>query len=264
MANAGRSAFLAAAGLLAAFGATLPSAAQQAADPGRRTGFDVMSPQTQAMQRDDAANPGMLWALEGDALWRAPAGDAGRSCAACHGEPASMTGVSARYPAWSEAAGRPVDLQTRINLCRVDRQNAPPFALESRELLALATLVGRQSRGLPVSPPQDARLTPIRQAGADLYARRQGQLDLSCADCHDAHVGGRLGGSVIPPATPTGYPLYRLEWQDLGSLQRRLRNCLTGMRAEPYPFGAPEYVALEAFLAERAQGLPVETPAVRP
>ena len=39
------------------------------------------------------------------------------------------------------------------------------------------------------------------------------------------------GDAVIPQAHPTGYPIYRLEWQGLGSLQRRLRNCLVGMRA---------------------------------
>ena len=44
-------------------------------------------------------------------------------------------------------------------------------------------------------------------------------------------------------AHPTGYPLYRLEWQDVGSLQRRLRNCMSGMRAEPFAFGSPEHVA---------------------
>ncbi len=65
-------------------------------------------------------------------------------------------------------------------------------------------------------------------------------------------------------AHPTGYPLYRLEWQGLGSLQRRLRNCIVGMRAEAFPYGAPEYVDLELYLATRAAGMPVETPAVRP
>jgi sulfur-oxidizing protein SoxA len=39
---------------------------------------------------------------------------------------------------------------------------------------------------------------------------------------------------------------------------------MSGMRAEPYPFGAPEYVALELYLAERAAPLPLETPALRP
>jgi sulfur-oxidizing protein SoxA len=86
----------------------------------------------------------------------------------------------------------------------------------------------------------------------------------SCAQCHDANSGRQLAGNVIPQAHPTGYPLYRLEWQSLGSLQRRLRNCLTGIRAEAYELGAPELVDLELFLMWRARGMPVEAPGVRP
>ena len=52
---------------------------------------------------------------------------------------------------------------------------------------------------------------------------------------------------------PNGYPLYRLEWQSLGSLQRRLRNCLIGMRAEPYAYGSDEYVDLELYPMWRAR-----------
>ena len=71
-------------------------------------------------------------------------------------------------------------------------------------------------------------------------------------------------GTPVPQAHPTGYPLYRLEWQSLGSLQRRLRNCMIGVRAEPYPYGSPELVDLEAYLMWRARGMKLETPAVRP
>jgi sulfur-oxidizing protein SoxA len=77
-------------------------------------------------------------------------------------------------------------------------------------------------------------------------------------------AGGRLAGSVIPQAHPTGYPLYRLEWQGLGSLQRRLRGCMTGVRAEPFAAGSIEFVELELHLAARALGMAIETPAVRP
>ena len=73
-----------------------------------------------------------------------------------------------------------------------------------------------------------------------------------------------VAGNVVPQAHPTGYPLYRLEWQSLGSLERRLRNCLTGIRAEPYDYGAPELVDLELYLMWRARGMTMETPAVRP
>ena len=121
-----------------------------------------------------------------------------------------------------------------------------------------------QSRGLPIAPPDDERLTPFRDKGRAFYEARQGQLNLSCALCHDDNAGRRLAGAPIPQGHPTGYPLYRLEWQGLGSLQRRLRNCIVGMRAEAFPYGAPEYVDLELYLATRAAGMTVETPAVRP
>jgi sulfur-oxidizing protein SoxA len=235
-----------------------PAAAQD-----RRSGFEDMARETQAMQRDDTSNPGMLWVLEGEELFRQPAGPAGRSCASCHAE-GSLRGVAARYPAWDAAGHAPIDLAGRIAQCRADRQGAAPLAREGQALLALSAFVGEQSRGLPISPPADPRLEAARARGAALWAERRGQLDLSCAQCHDDHAGRRLAGSVIPQAHPTGYPLYRLEWQALGSLQRRLRGCMTGVRAEPFAYGAPEYVAIEAFLMSRAASLAMETPAVRP
>jgi sulfur-oxidizing protein SoxA len=231
----------------------------------RRSGYTFMSAPTRAMQDDDLANPGTLWVLDGEALWRKPAGPAQRACADCHGDAqASMRGVAARHPAYDPARARPVSLEQRINTCRVDRQGAPAFEFESRELVALTAYVARQSRGLPIAVAADARTRPFLDAGRALYNRRQGQLDLACSECHDQHWGRRLAGNPIPQAHPTGYPLYRLEWQAVGSLQRRLRNCLVGIRAEPYAWGAPELVNLELFLMWRARGMPMEAPAVRP
>jgi L-cysteine S-thiosulfotransferase len=230
-----------------------------------RSGFDFMSPSTQAMQRDDAQNPGMLWVRDGEALWKRPPAPGGRSCANCHADAAvSMRGVAARYPAFDAALKRPLGLGQRINQCRQTQQQVPPLAPESAELLGLESYVAHQSRGLPVVAGSDARVEPFRERGRALYLQRLGQLDLSCALCHDEHAGRRLGGSVIPPAHPTGYPAYRLEWQALGSLQRRLRNCMTGMRAEPFAYGAAELIELELYLAQRAAGMRIETPAVRP
>jgi sulfur-oxidizing protein SoxA len=231
----------------------------------RKSGYDLMGPQTRAMQDDDTANPGMFWVLDGEALWKRKAGEAGKSCADCHGDAqASMKGVAARYPAFDATHGRPVNLEQRINICRADKQNATALSYESKELLALSAYVGRQSRGMPIEVASDERSKPFLDAGRTLFTRRQGQLNLSCAQCHDDNWGQKLAGAPIPQGHATGYPLYRLEWQTLGSLQRRLRNCIVGMRAEPYPFGAPEYVDLELFLMWRARGMKVETPAVRP
>jgi sulfur-oxidizing protein SoxA len=164
-----------------------------------------------------------------------------------------------------------IDLRTKRDLRRqikpIPRQRhqlAAPFAPESEELLSLAAYLGFQSRGLAVAPDDDPRLTPAAGRGERLFTQRIGQLDLSCAQCHVDQAGRKLGGSTIPQAHPTGYPIYRLEWQAMGSLQRRLRACMTGVRAEPYPFAAQEWVDLEVYLSRRASGLTVETPAVRP
>lgn len=230
----------------------------------RRSGYDLMSPATRAMQDDDTANPGMLWVLDGEALWRRKAGAADRACSDCHGAAAaSMKGVAARHPAFETARGAPVNLETRINLCRSERQQAEPWPHEHRDLLALTAFVARQSRGMPIKNP-DERLRPAIEAGRRLFTSRQGQLNLSCAQCHDDNWGRKLAGIPLPQAHPTGYPIYRLEWQTLGSLQRRLRNCMIGMRAEPYAYGAPEHVALETYLMWRARGMPMESPGVRP
>ncbi len=203
--------------------AAVPCLGAEIAPADRRSGYADMSRETRAIEDDDTANPGMLSVLDGEALWGQKAGGADRSCADCHGDAAqSMKGVAARYPAFDAARARPVDLEGQINICRGERQQAAPLRFESPELLALSAFVARQSRGMPIAPATDARLTPFTAAGRDLFNRRQGQLDLSCAQCHDDNWGKRLAGNIVPQGHPTGYPLYRLEWQSLGSLQRRL------------------------------------------
>ena len=231
----------------------------------RRSGYSFMTPETRTMQDDSTANPGMLWVLDGEKLWNRKAGAADKACADCHNDArVSMKGAAAHYPAFDKALGRPLNLEARINLCRAGQQQATPFPYESRELLAITALIARQSRASKIEPGVDPQLAPFIAKGRALFDQRQGQLNLACTNCHDENWDKRLAGSAITQGHPTGYPLYRLEWQTLGSLQRRLRACMTGIRAQPYDFGAPELVELELFLMSRAQGMPIEAPAVRP
>jgi sulfur-oxidizing protein SoxA len=217
------------------------------------------------MQDDDASNPGFLWVQQGESLWSEHPHDGARSCTDCHGDAVrTMRGVAARYPMFDGKLGRPITLAQRINQCRTERQGATKLPPDSDSMLALTAFVGLQSRGLPVQVSIDGPARPFFAAGQALFTLRQGQLNLSCSQCHDGLAGQRLGGSVIPQGQPNGYPEYRLEWQGMGSLYRRIRNCLAGIRAEPLDADAPELAALEFYLGWRANGLTVETPAVRP
>lgn len=225
----------------------------------RQSGFEFMSPATQALQKDDAQNSAFLWLKDGEQRFQA-------ACATCHSASSgnSMSGVAARYPAWDAALSKPVTLSARIQQCQVRHVKGAPLAAKSDALLGIESYVAHQSRGQAIQPPADARLAPYVEQGARLYRQRVGQRDFSCAQCHDDNAGRRLAGSTIPQAHPTGYPLYRLEWQAVGSLQRRLRHCMSGVRAEPYVYGSDELTVLELYLMRRAAGMKIETPAVRP
>lgn len=229
-----------------------------------RSGYQDASAPIRAMQDDDAANPGFLWVQQGEALWQDAGVVSGRACASCHVGATAMRGVAARYPAFDPAAGRPVTLEQRINQCRTTRQSEAPWTVESDELLAMSAFVGAQSRGMSMAIDTSGPAAPSAANGHTIFDTRMGQLNLSCAQCHDGLARQRLAGASIPQGQPNGYPLYRLEWQSLGSLYRRLRNCLTGVRAEPFASDSPDLVDLEFYLASRANGLAVETPAVRP
>lgn len=231
----------------------------------RRTGYDDMGAELQAMQNDPMANPGLFWVLEGERLYGEPTGDAGASCADCHGPgDAAMAGIAARYPSWDGTLAAALDLSGRINRCRAAHQQADPLAHESETLIALNAYVTHQSRGLPIAPDPSPEMDVVRAEGRALYDQRLGQLNLACAHCHTDHAGGRLAAALIPEAHPTGYPQYRLQWETMGTLHRRFGACMNGVRARTLPPGSRPLIALEAYLKERAAGLLVETLPIRP
>jgi sulfur-oxidizing protein SoxA len=126
-----------------------------------------------------------------------------------------------------------VNLSQRINICRERKQQAAPWKLESEELLSMEAYVAMQSRGMPVTPAQDAATRSRRRSrqAAILPAHRTTEPVLRAATSN----GESASGSTIPQAHASAYPIYRLEWQAMGSLQRRLRNCMSGVRARTTP-----------------------------
>ncbi|WP_439604434.1 sulfur oxidation c-type cytochrome SoxA [Shinella sp.] len=221
-----------------------------------------LSPEQRALQDDPSRHPGWLWVDAGETLWRSAPPTGRPSCQGCHGEIATMRGVATRYPAVAPS-GELVNLEGRIETCRSEKQQAPAFGYESEHLLSLTAAIALQSRGLPMAVATEGPAARFVSEGRRLYTMRQGQLNLSCAQCHDENVGRRLRGDVISSGVGTGYPAYRLEWNRMGSLHRRLRACSLGVRATQFDYGASEYLALELYLAVRAGGLPIETPGLR-
>ncbi len=243
----------------------LPAFAQDAPRPDPlRAGIEFQSPDTRRLQADDFANPGMLWVAKGEKLWGEKMTPSGKTCAGCHGTTGdSMKGVAARMPRFDPALGRMVNLEARIDACHRANQGGPGLTPESEALLALTAFVAHQSRGMPIAAQVEAKSQTTFEEGARLYRQRIGQMNLACRHCHDDNWGKTLLAEKVSQGHPGGWPAYRFEWQSLGSLQRRLRACFFGVRAEQPAFGSPDLIALELYLAVRARGMAIESPGVR-
>jgi sulfur-oxidizing protein SoxA len=254
--------------LLLCLAAFVIAAQAAAAGPQRpaplKSGVEFTGDSARKLQQDDFENPGMLWVERGAKLWSEAAGGGGKSCAGCHGDAAkSMKGVATHYPRVDPGADRLVDLEGRINLCRENNQRAAPLARESEELLALTAYVAHQSRGMPLAVSVEPKSRAAFERGRAQYHTRIGQMNLACTHCHDRNWGRKLGSETVSQGHGNAFPAYRLEWQSAGSLERRIRACYYGVRAEMPPYGAEILLDLELYLGWRASGLPVETPGVR-
>jgi sulfur-oxidizing protein SoxA len=226
--------------------------------------YTYLSADLRALQDDAFANPGMLWVDRGRQLWSQAAGPNGQSCQSCHREADdAMRSAATRYPAWVPALGRVINLEQQINRCRVERLHAGAFPYESQELLALTAFLSYQAEGRPIRVRVDGPAAASFARGRTFFYQRRGQLNLSCANCHEQHAGSRLHGEIITQGQVNGFPIYRELWQTMGSTHRMFAWCNEAVRAEPYPPGAQEYVDLELFERWRGRGLSIETPAVR-
>jgi len=228
------------------------------------SGYRYQPAYVKRMQDEDIRNPGTLWRDYGAKLWSQADGDAEKSCASCHNvAEKAMRGVGARYPKFDAAEGRPLSLEQRINQCRRLHMKARPWPEGAEPLVAMTTYVRAHSRGMPVRVKIDGQAEAAFEAGKAYFYRVRGELEMSCASCHEANVGEKLGAQTISQGQTNGFPSYQIRMERVAPLHRQFQRCNARVGAEPLPLGSPAYVNLELYLAWRGTGLPIETPAVR-
>lgn len=194
----------------------------------------------------------MLWVDQGREIFA-------RDCVNCHDK---AEGLAARLPKLA-GDGSVVTLEAQINRCQAERVKHPAYATESQPLLGLASYLAFASRGMSQTVAPEVAESAAWQRALSEFTRVQGKLDFNCRSCHDKLYGKRVRNQAISQGHGVGYPAYRVEWQTLGSLNRRLRACFFGMETTVPPVHDPILADLELYLAWRAQGLPIEAPAVR-
>ena len=227
-----------------------------------RSGTSYLSAATRRLQEDDFLNPGMFAVDRGRELFTRADGEAGTSCASCHDD-ASTRAMAARYPRHEAARGGIVDLPMAIDEMRRAKLRAPPYGRDSEEMIAITAFLARAAQGGRRQIDIDGAARPFFEAGRAFFETRRGQLNLSCAQCHDALAGAKLRGDTISQGQTDGFPIYRLMWRSMASVDRMFAWCNSALRAEPFASGSLEYLSLAFYVAWRGRALPIDAPAVR-
>ena len=227
------------------------------------SGWHFRTEETRDIQRDDFDNPAMLYVEQAEEAWNTVEGSAGESCASCHGASDSLRGFWNTQPKINAADGKLWTAEMYINDCRENRMGAEAYGWNSQEMRNMTALLASVSRGLPMNVATDGDYTPFWERGKEIYYTRYGQLELSCANCHEDNNGNYIRADHLSQGQINGFPTYRLKDANLVSRHNRFRGCIRDTRGEPYAIGSEDFVALELYLASRGNGLSVEGPAVR-
>ncbi|KUJ76159.1 sulfur oxidation c-type cytochrome SoxA [Ruegeria marisrubri] len=228
------------------------------------SGWRFRSDETQALQMDDFDNPAMVFVDQAQDAWDTVEGTEGKSCASCHDSvEESMAGVRAVYPKWNEEAGEVRTLAMQINDCRENKMGAEKWKYTGGQMAAMEALISVQSRGMPVNVAIDGPVKETWEKGKEIYYTRYGQLELSCANCHEQNYGNMIRADHLSQGQINGFPTYRLKNAKLNTAHARFKGCVRDTRAETFKPGSDEFVALELYVASRGNGLSVEGPSVR-
>jgi sulfur-oxidizing protein SoxA len=228
-------------------------------------GEQFLAPTIRAMQDDAFDNPAAPTVELGEKLW-SRADPPARSCASCHGDlrQSQMRRVFASYPKFDQASQKVITLGERVARCREQRSQGSPWSSYAPEMTAVTSYIASMSKGVPSSVDVSGPAAATFEKGKSLYYAKAGQLQLSCAQCHEDNYGQQYGAERLSQGHPQGFPAYRISENRMITLHDRFRLCNRLARAEQLAEGAPDYVALELYLNWRSKNLPFTAPGVRP
>jgi sulfur-oxidizing protein SoxA len=229
------------------------------------SGWHYRTDETRALEADSFENPGMLGVEAGAAMWSKVEGTMGKSCESCHGDAAeTMAGVGASFPKWDADSNKPINIELQINKCRVENMGAEALGFDKAGQREMTAFIKHQSLGTPVAMDlTQGDMQSWWDKGKDVYYTRTGQLNLSCANCHEQNNGKYIRADHLSQGNANDFPVYRLNTGGLVSIHNRFRGCIRDTRAEFPDAFSDELMALEVYVTWRGTGLSVETPGVR-
>lgn len=235
------------------------------------------------MLSDPFSNPGFLAVDRGGALWAEKRGAKNVSLEGCDlGEgPGKLEGAFARLPRWFADSDRVMDTEQRLLWCMdkvqgldtkdvVARRFAGPGRASDME--DLTAFIANKSSGMKIEPQlKHAKELEMAAVGEELFFRRGGVMDFSCATCH-AEEGKRIRLQGLPnlatpgaaaQATMASWPTYRVSQSQLRTMQHRLWDCYRQQRWPVPEYASDSLTALTVFLQKQAAGGEIAVPSIK-
>lgn len=235
------------------------------------------------MLSDPFSNPGFLAVDRGEVLWSEKRGAKSASLEACDlGEgPGKLDGAFAKLPRYFADADRVMDTEQRLLWCMDKLQG-----LDTKDVLArrfsgpgrasdledLTAFIANKSSGMKIEPQlKHAKELEMAAVGEELFYRRGGVMDFSCATCH-ADEGKRIRLQGLPnlsvpgpaaQATMASWPTYRVSQSALRTMQHRLWDCYRQQRWPVPDYGSDALTALTMFLQKQAAGGEIAVPSIK-
>ena len=174
-------------------------------------------------------------------------------------------GIRQNYPYFDTERKEVITLELAINRCR-EANGEEALKWETGAIAEISGYMAFTSRGNPLNievPNADA--LAAYEAGKKFYYAKKGYLNNSCATCHVQGAGMRARSETMHPALgeSTNFPTFRLKWDHLGTLHKRIRGCHRDQGARSFKAQSPQYRNLEYFITYMANGLQVNGPSVR-
>lgn len=228
-------------------------------------------------------NPAELWELKGEALWKTKRGSKNVSLETCDlGKgPGKLEGAYAELPRYFADAGKVMDLEARLVYCMETIQgwDTKPYfnkgAFKGKgpgsDMAAIATFIAAKSNGKPFKV--DLAHPAVKAAyktGEELFWRRSGPFDFSCATCHSTDKTRiRLQGLpnlLNKEGAATGvstWPAYRVSQGEVRTLQHRMWDCYWQMRHPDVQYTSDAVTGLLTYLAGLGNGNEIKSPYIK-
>lgn len=197
---------------------------------------------------------------EGEKLFKTPFAN-GKGYKNCFPE----VGVKDKYPYFDTKKNEIVTLEEDINACRV-QNGEKPLKYGKGDIAKVSAYIAKESRGktINVKIPNEAAKQAYEN-GKKMFYTQRGYFYMSCAECHVQGSGQSIRAERLSPALGqvSHFPVYRVKWQEIGTLHRRLAGCVEDTGSEKPKMQSKELKELEYFLTYMSNGLKLNGPDTR-